>query len=76
MDLIDGVFGTQQVGLTRSGGATTYVNATGGTLGRHDYGAAGASLLVRIVAKAKAIDIANIDGFLMPGRDPYVTAKL
>ena len=63
VDLIDGVFGTQQVGLTRSGGATTYVNATGGTLGRHDYGAAGASLLVRIVAKAKAIDIANIDGF-------------
>lgn len=63
VDLIDGVFGAQQVGLARSGSATAYVNATGGTLGRHDYGAAGASLLVRIVAKAKAIDVANIDGF-------------
>ncbi len=63
VDLIDGVFGTQQVGFARCWSTTANVNAAGGTLGRHDYGAAGASLLVRIVAKAKAIDIANIDGF-------------
>ena len=63
VDLIDGVLGTQQIGLARSGSATTYVNAAGGTLGRHDYGAAGTGLLVCIVAKAKAIDIANVNGF-------------
>ena len=31
-------------------------------LGCHDYGATGAGLLVRVVAKAKAIDIANVNG--------------
>ena len=63
VNLVDGVLGAQQVGFARSGSTAANVNTAGGALGRHDYGAAGASLLVRIVAKAKAIDIANIDGF-------------
>ena len=63
VNLVDGVLGSQQVGFARCWSTAANVNAAGGTLGRHDYGAAGASLLVRIVAKAKAIDIANIDGF-------------
>lgn len=60
--LVDGVLGSQQVGFARSGSATAYVNAAGGALGCHDYGATGAGLLVRIVAIAKAIDIADVNG--------------
>ena len=62
VDLVHGVLGTQQVGLARCRGTAANVNTAGGALGCHDYGATGAGFLVRIVAKAKAIDIANVNG--------------
>ena len=63
MNLVDGVLGAQQVGFARCRCTAANVNAAGGAFGCHDYGATGAGLLVRIVAKAKAIDIANVNGF-------------
>ncbi len=62
MDLVDGVLGSQQVGFARCWGTAANVNAAGGAFGCHDYGATGAGLLVRIVAIAKAIDIADVNG--------------
>ena len=62
VNLVDGVLGAQQVGFARCRGTAANVNAAGGAFGCHDYGATGAGLLVRIVAKAKAIDIANVNG--------------
>ena len=62
VDLVDGVLGTQQVGFARCWSTAANVNAAGGALGCHDYGATGAGLLVRIVAIAKAIDIADVNG--------------
>ena len=62
VDLVDGVLRSQQVGFARSGSTAANVNTAGGALGCHDYGATGAGLLVRIVAIAKAIDIADVNG--------------
>ena len=62
MDLVHSVLGSQQVGFARCRGTAANVNAAGGALGCHDYGATSAGLLVRVVAKAKAIDIANVNG--------------
>ena len=62
VDLVDGVLGSQQVGFARCWSTAANVNAAGGALGCHDYGATGAGLLVRIVAIAKAIDIADVNG--------------
>lgn len=54
--------GSQQVGFARCWSTAANVNAAGGALGCHDYGATGSGLLVRIVAIAKAIDIADVNG--------------
>ena len=62
VDLVDGVLGSQQVGFARCWSTAANVNAAGGALGCHDYAATGAGLLVGIVAKAKAIDIADVNG--------------
>ena len=63
VDLVDGVLGAKQVGLARCRGTAANVNAARCAFGCHNYGATGAGLLVRIVAKAKAIDITNVNGF-------------
>ena len=60
--LVHGVLGSQQVGLARCRRTAANVNAARCAFGCHNYGATGAGLLVRIVAKAKAIDIANVNG--------------